>query len=85
MNKEDFKTAVSELDTIELIQSKIIFGECAVIGNAQHYYLRRSIADQFEVHPNEVIVVGSAKLGFSIAPHKTLRDFSDESDVDVAI
>lgn len=34
---------------------------------------------------NSIIVVGSAKLGFSIAPHKRYRDILDESDIDVAI
>lgn len=39
----------------------------------------------FKVQHTEVIIVGSAKLGFSIAPHKRYRYFNDKSDIDIAI
>ena len=51
----------------------------------KYFDLRSEIADHFQLHPNEVLIVGSAKLGFSIVPKKRYRPFCDESDIDVAI
>lgn len=68
-----------------VVQRNIIFGGCAVIDDDQYLSLRTEVAKQFHVHPNDILVVGSAKLGFSIAPHKRYRHFGDESDIDVVI
>lgn len=46
------------------------------------YSFRKRIAEKFGVHYNEVIITGSAKLGFS--PFK-MRPFDFDSDIDVAI
>jgi len=72
-------------DPSYLVRKNIIFGNCAVINDDQYLELRSDVAKQFSVHPNEVLVVGSAKLGFSTAPHKRYRVFNDNSDIDVVI
>jgi hypothetical protein len=51
----------------------------------KYYELRRRVSIQFGVHPNEVLVVGSGKLGFSIAPEKRYREFCSESDIDLVV
>ena len=43
------------------------------------------MSDQFGIHPKEVVVVGSGKLGFSIKGDKRYQHFGDESDIDIAI
>ncbi len=73
------------LTSVQMIRKYIISGECAVISGAQYFELRSEVADRYEVHPNEVLVVGSGKLGFSIAPAKRYRHFTDTSDIDVVI
>jgi hypothetical protein len=45
----------------------------------RYYSLKAAVAEQFQIHPNEIIVVGSAKLGFSIAPTKRYRAFGETS------
>lgn len=80
-----FKDDLSRLSPLQIIRKHIIFGDCAVITNPQYFELRTVIAEKFQVHPNEVLIVGSAKLGFSIAPAKRYRPFSDTSDIDVVI
>lgn len=62
---------------------------------AKEYKIRELVANALEVHINEVLVMGSAKLGYSLSPKKTYRDFDhiynqtrakkDKSDLDIAI
>jgi hypothetical protein len=50
--------------------------------------LRRAVADNFEVAMRDVIITGSAKLGFTVVAKKRRPIFSafgDTSDIDVAI
>lgn len=47
--------------------------------------LRVDIARHFNVQSSRVFVVGSSKLGFSIAPNKLFRELTEESDIDVAV
>lgn len=74
-----------KLSPIELVRKRIIFGDCQVLDENSYLALRVEIASNFNLHPNEIIVVGSAKLGFSIAPHKRYKLFDDTSDIDIAV
>ncbi len=80
-----FKEDLNALSSSEIVQKRIIFGECVIIERNAYHQLRAKVGAKFNVHPNEVIVVGSAKLGFSIAPQKRYQHFGDKSDIDVAI
>lgn len=80
-----FKLDLSLYSISEIVQKRIIFGNCFMLNNEQYFLLRLMVAKKFEVHPNEVLIVGSAKLGFSIAPRKQFRSFGDTSDIDVVI
>ncbi len=82
---ESFKSELSKYSASQLVQKRLIFGNCYMLNNEQYFFLRLLIAKQFKIHPNEVLVVGSAKLGFSIAPQKKFRPFGDKSDIDVVI
>ena len=46
---------------------------------------RQQIADALKCELDNVIVVGSGRFGFSLAPHKFGRPFHDRSDIDVII
>lgn len=80
-----FQEELAVLTPVEMIRKHIIHGECAVMSMEQYFDLRSEIANKYEVHPNEVLVVGSSKLGFSVAPTKRYRHFTDTSDIDVVI
>lgn len=80
-----FKSEVRSLSTVKVIRKHIIHGGCFVLPQYSYFDLKSEVADHFEMHPNDVLVVGSAKLGFSIAPKKRYREFHDESDIDVVL
>ena len=50
-----------------------------------YFQLKEEISEHFGIQQTQIFVVGSAKLGFSIAPHKLFKHVNEDSDVDVAI
>ena len=80
-----FRADLAMHPTQRVMRKHLTFGDCAMLTQAQHYEMKEAVADRFGTHPNEVYVVGSAKLGFSVAPQKRYRSFCDESDIDVAL
>ncbi|MCY4402480.1 MAG: hypothetical protein OXD54_07885 [Candidatus Poribacteria bacterium] len=82
---KEFKTDLNILTPIQIVRKHIIFGECCELSRQDYFDLRSEVAKYFGLHPNEVLVVGSAKLGFSIAPDKQYDLFSDKSDIDIAL
>jgi len=81
----DFRDDLSRYDKIVLVQKHVIHGDCYTLDTNAYFDLKREVACRFDLNPNEIILVGSGKLGFSIAPHKRYRPFSDTSDLDVAV
>jgi len=44
----------------------LIFGSCMQLDDDNYYGLKAAVAEQFQIHPNEIIVVGSAKLPLAV-------------------
>jgi hypothetical protein len=80
-----FRNDLLTIPCERIIRRHLTFGGCAMLRDDDYFKLKVSVAEHFEIHPNEVVVVGSAKLGFSIVPKKRYRPFRDSSDIDVAI
>jgi len=81
----DFKEELKRTSNINIVRKHLLTGECFVFSSGDYFDLRSEVAHYFKIHPTEVLVVGSAKLGFSISPKKLFLPFRDESDIDVAI
>lgn len=85
----EFKTVLSDhLNTEKLIVQKYITHGTPYIfkdNEGLYFELKHEIANRFSENPESVRIVGSSKLGFSIAPHKLWKCFSPESDIDVVI
>ncbi|HHA2301736.1 TPA: hypothetical protein ACOEAQ_004656 [Enterobacter asburiae] len=49
--------------------------------------LKICMSEKLEIHINNIAIVGSAKLGFSITPtlEKAFKGFNDESDLDLVV
>jgi len=82
---QDFQDDLGTLPDNIVVQKHITSGDSYILDKDQYFALRHEVSDHFRLHPSQVILVGSGKLGFSIAPSKKYRSFSDESDLDVAI
>jgi hypothetical protein len=85
---EEIRRFQSELrvrNARDICRRFLTFGSCGQLAEEAYFNLKAAVAEKFEIHPNEVIVVGSTKLGFSIVPEKRYRPFGDSSDIDVAI
>jgi hypothetical protein len=68
-----------------MVQRHITYGNCYALDDTQYFNLKSRVAKEFDLHHSCVLLVGSAKLGFSIVPDKRYRGFCDQSDIDVAI
>lgn len=76
---------MKEYDERVVVQRFITDGSCSEIAEGAHFSLKDQISTKFGLNPRDVVVVGSSKLGFSIAPSKRYKPFGMDSDVDVAI
>ena len=81
----EFRAELRQRSASEVVQRHITSGECATLSAASYFELRNRLATRYEVHISEVLIVGSAKTGFSIAPDKRYRPFGETSDIDVVI
>lgn len=84
---EAFKAALlGQPDDEQVVRQLILHGSAFAIGDDALYTLKQRVGAEFGVDPNQdVFLVGSAKLGFSVAPSQRYKPFADDSDLDVAI
>lgn len=68
-----------------MFRKHVILRSSAVLNEDRHFELKESVADHFGVNFTDVVMVGSAKLGFSIKRTRRWGEFSDSSDIDLAI
>lgn len=85
MTVEAFKTDLTKLDSGKMVDKWLLTGSCAVISDETTHALADAIASKFQVEYTSIVVVGSARLGFSIKPTRRYGAFGEDSDVDVAI
>jgi hypothetical protein len=76
---------IGDTSTAVFTRDRILTGQCRMLEPVQHARLKEAIAAHFGIHSSAVVVVGSAKLGYSVSPHNTFKPFDDRSDIDVAV
>ena len=82
---KNFREDLPLRDVSYLVQRYITHGDCFMLSEASYIELKTRVATKFGINASEVVVVGSAKLGFSIVPDKRYRIFGEASDIDVAL
>jgi hypothetical protein len=85
---EQFKVDLSTLDDLTILDRYFYARPAAMLSNEQESSLRREVARKFQVSMRDVVVVGSAKLGFTLVGKRgrpSLSPFADTSDIDLAI
>lgn len=102
MSKEIFKNLIIEKDAEEIYEEFFVgndvwyFKELLKASNPSRDYdgVKKLIAKRLGLHSNEIAIVGSAKLGFSVTPttEKMFKDFCESSedpkqisDIDIGI
>ena len=81
--KDDLKD--ESLSDEYIIRKYLCNGSSPILDEETMFQIKHKISEHFRIHPNEIIITGSGKLGFSIVPTKKYRYFNENSDIDVAI
>lgn len=81
---EAFRADLLCLDLVDVIRKYVTTCMPVSLDASIYFQLRRKIAAHFQLHPNDVIIVGSSCLGFSLKPEKRFLR-SQAKDIDVAI
>jgi len=80
-----FQSDLASLAPQDVIRKHITTGMPVSLSGEEYFKLRNQIADEFKLHPSAVILVGSCRMGFSIAPKKRYREATQDSDLDMAL
>ncbi|SEN30196.1 hypothetical protein [Nitrosomonas marina] len=82
---EEFKKDLALLSSIQIFRKYVLNGSCFALSDENHYRLREEVCEHFKVEFNDVILVGSGRLGFSLKQSKRFSEFGEDSDIDLAI
>lgn len=82
---EEFKADLKSLTAKQIVRKYILNGRCHALTDDKHYQLKESVCEHFNIEFNNVVLVGSGKLGFSIKSEKRFLAFGDDSDIDIAV
>lgn len=84
---EAFQADLLAISPSQVYEKYVAVESCAGMGDSPLLGLRNQIAERFQIEASSVVIVGSAKLGFTLKSHSRPRysAFSYDSDVDVAI
>jgi|SRR5690606_21247384 len=85
MDIEDFKVFLADHTADQVYDRCILTGSCSAISDDATHTVRDNISKRFDVEFANIVIVGSANLGFSIKPKKRYALFGEESDIDVAL
>lgn len=85
---DEFRASLFALDDQRFLDRYFYNRPAVMLDETREAELRRVVARFFNVAMRDVIVTGSAKLGFTLVPklgRPALSPFGNESDIDVAI
>eukprot|EP01013_Petalomonas_cantuscygni_P037954 TRINITY_DN68903_c0_g1_i1.p1 TRINITY_DN68903_c0_g1~~TRINITY_DN68903_c0_g1_i1.p1 ORF type:complete len:151 (-),score=0.15 TRINITY_DN68903_c0_g1_i1:41-493(-) len=94
MTKENFQSDIEIKDNNEIFLNYLqgnqiwYFKDYLQVKNPSETYdeFKKFVSKSLDVSFNNICIVGSGKLGYSLAPEKNFSDFNeDESDIDLVI
>ena len=80
----EFCDDLRSMDLVQVIRKHITTGMPVALERDKYFVLRQRVAEKFGIHPNQAVVVGSARMGFSLKAKKRFADRAP-SDIDLAI
>jgi hypothetical protein len=86
-NKEEFLALLRERKHEEVVEEFLLQGVPFVFKDdgSTHSVLLAEVSKELAIGQDTIIVVGSGRIGFSLAPEKYGNPFSAKSDLDIAI
>lgn len=95
MDLATLKESITSYEADDFVRDFILGGPCLHVDSSKIEYIRASLSEAvgFAIEPEEIVIVGSAKLGFGLFEKKRkdldalprFRPFSPASDIDVAV
>ena len=84
---DEFKEMILERPLQQLVEEYLFNGEVYALREwpEASSILEKHLCSKLRLESTDWAVVGSAKLGFSLDPHKFPRAFTDYSDIDVVV
>lgn len=82
---EVFKNDLLVLNDSQMVNKYYLSGSPFALTDDKYHQVREKVAAHFEIDFNNVFLVGSAKLGFSIKPKRRYMAFGSKSDIDMVI
>ena len=83
---EQFRELVRAKDPMSVVRQVVTHGSAVMVTDEKYVSLKEAVADALGVNANQnVFMVGSAKLGFSIKKKCRYESFSELSDIDIAV
>lgn len=80
-----FRNDLGVLSDENVVHKHILTGSSVVVAEAAYFEIRSKTAEEFNICPSEVLMVGSCKTGFSLKDAYPYRHARIDSDIDVAI
>lgn len=80
-----FRADLTTLAAQDSVRKHITTGMPTELSEDDYFELRRLVGAEFDLHPSAVVLIGSCRQGFSIAPSKRWQPAHAGSDLDVAI
>ena len=87
MDFKDFKKVIEVKGPEVAVNSLLFYGPVFYFQNDQkkYFFFKHKLSEKLDIHTNDIEIVGSARLGFSLNREKFGKPFGKESDIDVAI
>jgi hypothetical protein len=84
---DEFAALLTTENIEELVRDVLFQGVPYVFEDAPETWagLRGRVAEGLNCQEEEILVIGSAKMGYSLAPRKFGRPFTEHSDIDVIV
>jgi hypothetical protein len=82
---DEFKNDLLSLNSLQIVRKHVFTGHSKVLDDDKFYQLKEDVCTEFKIDFNDVLLVGSGKMGFSIKPKRRYGVFNDESDLDRAV
>lgn len=87
MDLQEFRDQLAAKQPHEIVQTYLFDSApyCFAPDPSLYLVFRKEICDNFNIHPQNFAIIGSAKVGFSLRPDKFGKPFTESSDIDVVL